>query len=240
MIEKIGPTIYKGESIYKTGGGGGGEPWGQYYDRLPFCGIAGISKYSMNSDYVASQIKDTDIVLIHFKYKLYGAMEPFKVYGKQNNNYEWSKKLEFGSYSGKIDYMMTNPYNRYVRSYGNPLNTLWTSGDIHEFEIRIDENGFKIKMDGVDNGDYGVALNSNSTWYVDREIQFMAEGSDGNSITNFYECKIFDKNNTNEPKLWFIPAQRKIDSYIGILEAYSGVFVRAQEATKEAYPNYEL
>lgn len=24
MIEKIGPTIYKGESIYKTGGGGGG------------------------------------------------------------------------------------------------------------------------------------------------------------------------------------------------------------------------
>lgn len=62
MIEKIGPTIYKGESIYKTGGGGGGggEIIPEGYKKCQY--VENIASGRLMASYAFNDLLDDDYI----------------------------------------------------------------------------------------------------------------------------------------------------------------------------------
>ena len=237
MFENV-PGIYNGQGIYNIGGGGGGGG-GDYhiwYDDIPYYAYKGGGGPYFNNQYIINKFKDTDIIETKLKWTLYASIRLGYGEGRQGgstNDY----RVVIGSYSGKIDFEIYQPYNSYLRTYGNVANAPYVNDTTHGVDCIKSKTGIECYLDGVLNS-YNLANNSSSSWVATGgyyPFNFYQSGGLG-PICNFYEQTIKD-DVTMEEKFKFIPAKRKLDNKQGILEVHTGIFISPNETVNyEDYP----
>lgn len=229
------PSIYKGNGIYKNGGGGGAD-YHIWYDDIPYYAYKGGNGPNFNLKGLLNTLKASDIIETKLKWTLWNSIMVGYGLGFQGGSNEFFG-VEIGGFQDKIDFIIKQPYNAYLRTYGNANNALYVFNTTHEIDCIKTMNGINCYLDGVLNS-YNLSTNSSSSWYVEQQYYpfFFYQAGGIGPICNFYEQTIKDYA-TLEEKLKFIPVKRKIDKAQGILEIYSGIFTSPGETVNyEDYP----
>jgi hypothetical protein len=234
MIEKIGPTIYNGGTIYNIGGGGGGGGGGgdipadiSLYMKLKETVNARFSQTDLNQ----FPIKDTDIVNIVLELNLkqtssgvYAGILCLNTQPLSGQSNE--KNLICLSYSG------TN--NSFIFDKSGYANMYFSNvGDnFYLLSSTMYENDMTVKFNGETK-----AANRNVQINNDLAITQIWPRADGGFKSNalFYLYGLTVKTNDGVLKYDFCPALNTDTNKIGLFEKVNGIFISGNDNN-----NFEL
>lgn len=208
MIEKTGPTLYKGESIYKIGaGGGGGEIIPEGYSKVYY-----LEFKSANNDnsfgFSINNLNSND------KYYLTLFINSTSAGTSQFRILEVRKDNNFVSATANINGTI---------NYGlNVVRTLFYGIDINmsigNLQLDFIESG-KVRVNGIDQTlTDGPFSNGYLNYFLDHNLYQSPERLDG---TKFFKFRITDF--TDKLKYNFIPVVNNNTGVAYILETMTGV-----------------
>lgn len=232
------PSIYNSPTVYNNGGGGGGGlDYHIWYDDIPYYAFKGANGPVFTNKDFLNIFKSTDIIETKLKWTLWASIYIGYGLGRQGGSSNYFG-IQIDGFQDKIDFIIRQPYNAYLRTYGNANNAPYVNDTTHEIHCIRTKTGITCYLDGVLNS-YNLANNNSSSWYVSDNyfpFNFYQDGGIG-PICNLYEQTIKD-DATLEEKLKFIPVKRKFDNKQGVLEIHTGVFDSPNETVN--YEDYHL
>lgn len=218
MIEKTGPTIYKGESIYNTGaGGGGGIPFNDYFDI-----VDNIYQNNTYNNYTPLKLIET---VENTDFKIDAA------YYIGNPNLSFAPGCFFNlhtssSYS-QLVYLLgqgtTNPrsfrYGNNYKSKSESLNLLSEATVVCDapMELKLINTNFLL-------AETPNTVTLTHIWPVPHAVS----DPKGNDYKIGVKKFVLTKKSTNKIICDFTPVKRKIDNAAGLFEAVTGTFYTSQ------------
>ena len=204
------PSIYKGDSIYKTGAG---ESPSSDRPDIP----AGF-------DYIgAIYWKNTINSFTSSGLTILGASNKGKIiqkfYKPDNSKYNgWSSFFRFGSWSDNFSNIQINTYTNTVSAKNNSTNTSITKTfypGLHE--ISLEQN--KCFIDGQE-----LAITYAEKTGVTACFPFplLDDRTKPNPVFAMYEFKVIDE--TDKVIVDFVPVKRIVDNAIGVFDVARGYF----------------
>jgi hypothetical protein len=214
MIEKIVPTVYKGESIYKTGagGGGGGGDLPAGYTRANYARSAGSVSLvftDLNVNYNDKYVIEIDLQVVQ--------MGSLGLFARTN-------AMNLYADTGSISDLLFLP--RYSYNNGTLQSANWldySRGGL----IKVTYNKRYCVID-YDQGNYHKTINRNSSAPDDiiDELKLFSFNIGANVYPfngSIYSFKIFDKDDANKLNADFVPCYDS-NNVLGFYEKISGQF----------------
>lgn len=209
MIEKIGPTIYKGESIYKTGGGGGGggEIIPEGYSKVYY-----LEFKSANNDhsfgFSINNLNSNDkYYLTLFINSASAGTSTFRILEVRKDN---NLVAATANINGTINYDLF-----VIRALFNGIDINMPIGNL---QLDFIESG-KVRVNGIDQTlTDGYFTNGELNYFLSHALYDSPERLNG---TKFFKFRITDF--TDKLKYNFIPVVNNNTGVAYILETITGV-----------------
>lgn len=221
MIEKTGPTIYKGESIYKTGagGGGGGIDINEYFEACP---VYWNDSNNQAFYFPTGTISNKNL---RIKGKFYSPNGPMhgRLFSLDSNS-SYQNKTVCIQYQNSSQFLLYNGANVI---YPTPPNLNGV------YEIDVFQNKFKIN--GVDYlGGYSQDDNLKYIYVLPGRIGNYAYSETNKSA--LIELKLINTD-TDNIICHFIGAKRKSDNRPYVIDLKNALSQFSQNGFLSAYPN---